>query len=282
MHSQFYSLSSGPPSSLSPQQASQRKFIQKRDRTKRPPRGPGQRLQLHPARSEFPEGDAAIRESVLTLLPPRVLRGLLGLLVFLSFDTTALFFFIRERETNAHTRTQPQKKKVQRVYYKRGGPPHHALAPNARARTTSVSRALSSKQHTNDELNEFVRRSSSLDSQQPLDPRQHGVLVRVVGLVLGRYLQYRGYGLVVPLNKVPDLVCNVLGDDDDRNVLALGEAREGRLNLLRRRLCDAMRSNTDIFFWRRRRELGLNFLAMRSRLLVCLLVSTMRKFVFCR
>ena len=140
MHSQFYSLSSGPPSSLSPQQASQRKFIQKRDRTKRPQRGPGQRLQLRPARSEFPEGDAAIRESVLTLLPPRVLRRLLGLLVFLSFDTTALFFF-KERETNAHTRTHAQKKKVQRVYYKRGGPPHHALAPSARARTTSVSHA---------------------------------------------------------------------------------------------------------------------------------------------
>ena len=29
-------------------------------------------------------------------------------------------------------------------------------------------------------------------------------------------------------------------------------------------------------------KLGLTFLAMRSRLLVCLLVSTMRKFVFCR
>lgn len=153
-----------------------------------------------------------------------------------------------ERETNAHTRTHAQKKKVQRVYYKRGGPPHHALAPRARARTTSVSRALSSKQHTNDELNEFVRRSSSLDSQQPLHPRQHGVLVRIVGLVLGRDLQYRGYGLVVPLDEVPDLVCNVLGDDDDRNVLALGEAREGRLDLLRRCLCDAMRSNTEYFF----------------------------------
>ena len=142
MHSQFYSLSSGPPSSLSPQQASQRKFIQKRDRTKRPPRGPVQRLQLlHLARSEFPEGDAAIRESVLTLLPPRVLRGLLGLLVFLSFDTTVFFFFLEiERNKRAHAH-QPQKKKVQRVYYKRGGPPHHALAPNARARTTSVSRA---------------------------------------------------------------------------------------------------------------------------------------------
>ena len=29
-------------------------------------------------------------------------------------------------------------------------------------------------------------------------------------------------------------------------------------------------------------KLGLTFLAMRSWLLVCLLVSTMRKFVFCR
>ena len=47
---------------------------------------------------------------------------------------------------------------------------------------------------------------------------------------------------------MPDLVCNVLGDDDDRNVLALGEAREGRLDLLRRCLCDAMRSNTEYFF----------------------------------
>ena len=127
-------------------------------------------------------------------------------------------------------------------------------------------------------------RSSSLDSQKPLDPRQHGVLVRVVGLVLGRYLQYRGYGLVVPLDEVPDLVCNVLGDDDDRNVLALGEAREGRLDLLRRRLCDAMRceQTQNIFFWEGGMKLGLTFLAMRSWLLVCLLVSTMRKFVFCR
>ena len=141
MHSQFYSLSSGPPSSLSPQQASQRKFIQKRDRTKRPQRGPGQRLQLRPARSEFPEGDAAIRESVLTLLPPRVLRRLLGLLVFLSFDTTVFFFFFCKREKQTHTHAHTHKRKRYKEFITNEAVPHTTLWLPAPAREPPLSPA---------------------------------------------------------------------------------------------------------------------------------------------
>ena len=185
---------------------------------------------------------------MLTLLPPRVLRGLLGLLVFLSFDTTALFFFCK-REKQTHTHAHTHKRKRYKEFITNEAVPHTTLWLPTPAREPPLSPARSRPSNTpTTNADEFVRRSSSLDSQQPLHPRQHGVLVRVVGLVLGRYLQYRGYGLVVPLDKVPDLVCNVLGDDDDRNVLALGEAREGRLDLLRRCLCDAMRSNTEYFF----------------------------------
>ena len=149
MHYQFYSLSSGPPSSLSPQQASQRKFIQKRDRTKRPQRGPGQRLQLRPARSEFPEGDAAIRESVLTLLPPRVLRGLLGLLVFLSFDTTALLLLLfckREKQTRAHAHTH--KRKRYKEFITNEAVPHTTLWLPAPAREPPLSPARSRPSNT--------------------------------------------------------------------------------------------------------------------------------------
>jgi len=61
-----------------------------------------------------------------------------------------------------------------------------------------------------------------------------GVLLRVVRVLLARHLEDGGRGALERLERRADHVGDILVNDDDGNVVALGEAVESLFNLGRR------------------------------------------------
>jgi hypothetical protein len=73
--------------------------------------------------------------------------------------------------------------------------------------------------------------SSHLLPKQPPHPLQHAILLRVVRMVLARYLEQARKRSRVALDAVAYLVGDVLVDEQDGNVFALrSEAVEGGLD----------------------------------------------------
>lgn len=75
-------------------------------------------------------------------------------------------------------------------------------------------------------------------AKQPPHPLQNTVLLRVVRVVLGGYLEQRGESSRVCLDTVSYPLCNVLVDKQDSDILALGsEVIECRFDSSILRLC---------------------------------------------
>lgn len=79
--------------------------------------------------------------------------------------------------------------------------------------------------------------TTSLLSKKFLNTLEYRVLRGIVGMVFGRNLEESGESFVVFVNCRPDLLCNVLVDEENGDVLPLRVFVKRRFNRCNRRLC---------------------------------------------